>query len=181
MNAWQGVGVALVLCGVVLAISAPGKLLERAATPQPSPIVAPDVKPLARRHGSSARAISVQIYEANGIVLGVVTALGQALGTLLAHPAMASVVEPFTGIALRSGRCSSLPDWRFPLPRARATLRSGRVGLAVLPAFVGIALRMSFLLWPRFGRANQRQRRFRPVEHATGPNHRACTASQTVG
>jgi drug/metabolite transporter (DMT)-like permease len=84
-----------------------------------------------------------------GIVLGVVTALGQARGTLLARPAMASGVEPFTGIALRSGLGALffIGLLAFPFPQgARATLRSGTVGLAVLSAFVGVALGMSFLM-----------------------------------
>ncbi len=144
INAWQGVGVALVLCGVLLAIGAPRKFLERAASPQPTPIVAPDVKPLAvapmRPQSESMR---------QGIFLGVVTALGQALGTLLARPAMASGVEPFTGIALRSGLGALffIALLAFPFAQgARATLRSDTVGLAVLSAFVGIALGMSFLM-----------------------------------
>ena len=38
-----------------------------------------------------------------GISLGILTAFGQALGSLLARPAMASGVEPFTAMAIRSG------------------------------------------------------------------------------
>jgi len=77
INAWQGVGVALVLCGVVLAIGAPRNLLEQVPSPQATPTVARDVKPLAvapaRPQFGSMR---------QRIVLGVVTALGQALGSL---------------------------------------------------------------------------------------------------
>jgi drug/metabolite transporter (DMT)-like permease len=36
-----------------------------------------------------------------GLVLGVLTAFGQSIGTLLARPAMASGIEPFTAMAIR--------------------------------------------------------------------------------
>ena len=143
INAWQGVGVALVLSGVLLAIGAPDKFLERAASPQPTPI-APDVKPLA---AAPARPGFKSMR--HGIVLGVVTAIGQALGTLLARPAMAAGVEPFTGIALRSGLGALffIALLVFPFAQGpRATLRSDTMGLAVLSAFVGVALGMSFLM-----------------------------------
>lgn len=72
----QGLGIGLVLAGIVLAIGLPGRgaaRLPQAGTPWA------------------------------GIALGVITALGQALGSLLARPAMAAGVEPFTAMAVRSG------------------------------------------------------------------------------
>jgi drug/metabolite transporter (DMT)-like permease len=137
----QGVGVALVLCGVALAIAAPRKTL------------APD-------GGAEARSawLVVARFESAwprirslgpGIVLGVVTALGQALGSLFARPAMASGVEPFTGMALRSGLGALffVALAAFPFAHgARSALKGDTVGLAVLSAFVGTALGMSFLL-----------------------------------
>ncbi len=38
-----------------------------------------------------------------GLALGLVTALGQATGSLLARPAMLSGAEPFAAMAIRSG------------------------------------------------------------------------------
>ena len=62
---------------------------------------------------------------------------------------MASGVEPFSGIALRSGLGALffIALLAFPFAQgARATLRSDTVGLAVLSALVGVALGMSFLM-----------------------------------
>ena len=138
----QGLGVALVLCGVALAIAAPSRLLKPDGGVQ-----APPASPIVAR----AAPAPPRIWRAlgPGIVLGVVTALGQALGSLLARPAMASGVEPFTGMALRSGLGALffVALAAFPFAHgARSALRGDTVGLVVLSAFVGTALGMSFLL-----------------------------------
>jgi drug/metabolite transporter (DMT)-like permease len=71
----QGAGVALILAGIVLAILGPG----------------------GREGMRGPQALGL------GLALGVVTALGQATGSLLARPAMLAGVEPFTAMAIRSG------------------------------------------------------------------------------
>lgn len=112
-------GVALVLAGVALAVGAP----ERA--------------------GGGARLFWL------GVGAGVVTAFGQAAGSLLARPAMAEGVEPFTAMAVRSAPAAALflalalvPRWRA----GAAPIRSGAFALAMAAALVGTALGMSLLL-----------------------------------
>src|SRR5215475_12143940 len=92
INGWQGLGVVLVLSGVVLAIGVPRRFLKRGETTPAMPVVAP---------ATSAPPLKGRVWP--GIALGIITALGQAVGTLLARPAMAAGVEPFTAMALRSG------------------------------------------------------------------------------
>lgn len=84
-----------------------------------------------------------------GILLGVITALGQAAGSLLARPAMAAGVEPFTAMAIRSGLTALILIALTALP----WLRTGDVpangrpfGLAMLAALVGTALGMTLLM-----------------------------------
>lgn len=115
----QGVGIALVLAGILLAIGRrPAKGPARLAW--------------------------------SGIALGVVTALGQALGSLAARPAMAAGVEPFTAMAVRSGLAAlfflllllvPLPVFR---PAARVAPRS--YVFAGGSAFFGVGLGMSLLM-----------------------------------
>jgi drug/metabolite transporter (DMT)-like permease len=84
-----------------------------------------------------------------GIVLGVTTAIGQAIGTLLARPAMAAGVEPFSAMALRSGLAVILFIVLAATPFGRGkreAVQFGTVGLAVLSAFVGTSLGMSCLM-----------------------------------
>lgn len=121
----QGGGIALVLAGILLAIG---------RRPAKGP----------RRSGAPQRAAWP------GIALGVVTALGQALGSLAARPAMAAGVEPFTAMAVRSGLAAlfffllllvPLPVFR---PAARVEPRSYVfVGGS---AFLGVGLGMSLLM-----------------------------------
>ncbi|MBL8590949.1 MAG: DMT family transporter, partial [Methylobacteriaceae bacterium] len=75
ISSTQGAGVALVLAGVALAVGG----------------------------GRGAALASAGRARLWGIGLGVVTALGQALGGLLARPAMQAGVEPITAMAARSG------------------------------------------------------------------------------
>ncbi|MGE3304382.1 MAG: DMT family transporter [Rhizobiaceae bacterium] len=123
----QGGGVALVLAGIVLAIGLPAKTSAGGAT-------------------TAARAAIPWL----GIGLGVVTALGQALGSLTARPAMAAGVEPFTAMAIRSG-VAALFFLALPLipiealkDRRKATPRV--YGLAIASAFFGTGLGMSLLM-----------------------------------
>ena len=85
-----------------------------------------------------------------GVALGIATALGQAIGNLLAQPAMASGVEPFTAMAVRAGLgaafFAALETVRRPVKRSRATLRACDVSLAVCSALVGTGIGMTLLM-----------------------------------
>jgi drug/metabolite transporter (DMT)-like permease len=125
ITSFQGFGVALVLSGVVLAIAAP--------------------QPASRGASLAAR----PRLPWNGIALGVVTALGQALGNLFARPAMAAGVEPFTAMAFRSGLAAVFFIGLSAFPFARTdrqpfVVRS--LGLAVASSFFGTGLGMSLLM-----------------------------------
>lgn len=118
----QGAGIVLVLAGIVMAIGLPGRS-------------SPDA-------GDKASWI--------GITLGIVTALGQALGSLFARPAMAAGVEPFTAMAVRAGLGAifftalallPLPAWKRPYVFDPKTL-----SIAVIGAFLGTGLGMSLLM-----------------------------------
>lgn len=119
----QGLGVVLVLAGIVMAIGLPG----RGAARMPSSSV-----PWA------------------GIALGVVTALGQALGSLLARPAMEAGVEPFTAMAVRSGLAALVFVTIAFLPIATINrpyrLSARDLGFAIGAAFFGTCLGMSLLM-----------------------------------
>lgn len=83
-----------------------------------------------------------------GLVLGIVTAIGQATGSLLARPSMEAGVEPFTAMAIRSGLGGVFFVAMALFPFARATQRpAGRdlrnVGLS---AFFGMFLGMSLMM-----------------------------------
>ena len=75
VNLMQGAGVALILLGISCAILGPGS----------------------RDDLRGPKALGT------GLALGVITALGQATGSLLARPAMEAGVEPFAAMAVRSG------------------------------------------------------------------------------
>lgn len=119
---WQMLGVALVLLGIVLAIGRPEQ---------------------AGRGKAASRLLLC------GIVLGVITALGQALGGYFARPAMAAGVEPFTAVALRAGLAAlffiALMAFPFGRPTER-TWRAGDLGLAALASFFGNTLGMALLM-----------------------------------
>jgi drug/metabolite transporter (DMT)-like permease len=118
----QSLGIALVIAGIVLAIGLTG----------------------------GGKAAPVQKIAWSGIALGVVTALGQALGSLFARPAMAAGVEPFAAMAVRSGLAAlffallatlPLPAWRGSYSFAPRLLI-----IAVVAAFFGTGLGMSLLM-----------------------------------
>jgi drug/metabolite transporter (DMT)-like permease len=118
----QGAGVILVLVGVVLAIGL---------------------------HGRETR-VALSAVPWAGIALGLLTALGQAMGSLLARPAMAAGVEPFTAMAVRSGLAAAVFLGLTTLP-VLALNRSysfayGDLGIGVAAAFLGTGLGMSLLM-----------------------------------
>ena len=116
----QGIGIACVLIGIVLAIGRPSKATAAGPTPW------------------------------LGIGLGVVTALGQALGSLAARPAMASGVEPFTAMAVRSGIAAlffvGLLAVPHPALKPAPEIARRSLGFAVGSAFFGVGLGMSLLM-----------------------------------
>lgn len=126
----QGLGIALVIAGIVLAIGMPGGGRTDGGT------------------GSGGQTLRRIAW--SGIILGVVTALGQALGSLFARPAMAAGVEPFTAMAVRSGLAAiffallaflPLPAWRGSYSFAPRLLI-----IAVVASFFGTGLGMSLLM-----------------------------------
>lgn len=122
LSGQQGVGIACVLLGILLAIGV----------------------------RSQSKTTSAQRTPWLGIALGVVTAFGQALGSLAARPAMASGVEPFTAMAVRSGLAALffvllvLVPHPMLKPAPKITKRS--LGFAVGSAFLGVGLGMSLLM-----------------------------------
>ncbi|MFO1060459.1 MAG: DMT family transporter [Dongiaceae bacterium] len=137
----QGLGVVLVLGGVVLAIGVPRRL-RRPGRGAPAMTAAAAATP----------ALGTPPLEGRlrlGIALGVTTALGQAVGTLLARPAMAAGVEPFTAMALRSGLAASIFVALSAVSvgsGSRAPVRPGALALVLGSAFVGTSLGMSLLM-----------------------------------
>lgn len=121
----QGVGVVFVLSGILLAIGLPAR----------------------KSPGEMAPSSSVPWF---GIGLGVITAIGQALGSLCARPAMAAGVEPFTAMAVRSGIAAVvfIAASLLPLAMVRNKMPVGwnvRF-LALGSAFFGTGLGMSLLM-----------------------------------
>lgn len=125
----QGFGVALVLAGIVLAVGLP---MPRRAQVQAV---------------GTALASTVPW---RGIALGVVTAFGQAMGSLCARPVMASGVEPFTAMAIRAGlaalfflalRLMPIRSLHPPQPFVFKHLAIG-----VTASFFGTGLGMSLLM-----------------------------------
>jgi len=131
-------GVALVIGGIVLAIlfGRPAKVQPEGIFPTP-PIEEP-VLPV--------RQMTVPV----GLGFGLMAALGQAAGALVARPVMASGVSPFAAMAIRTGVstvlflllvCAPLPgNGKRPKPSAR-TLTIGISG-----ALIGTGMGMSLLM-----------------------------------
>lgn len=120
INLLQAAGVGLILAGIVLAILGPG----------------------GREPGRQSGALGL------GLALGVVTALGQATGSLLARPAMLAGTEPFTAMAIRSGLgalffCALLA---FPALRPDGRPAAGDLRRIGASAFSGVFLGMSLLM-----------------------------------
>jgi len=132
----QAFGVLLILVGIVIAI---GFRRRRPAA----------MIPLADNAPIDAPAPANPRPSILGISLGVVTAIGQALGSLLARPAMAAGVEPFAAMAVRSG-LAVVCFWLLlvvPVVRAQTgPFRKSDFGLAIVSAFFGTALGMSLLM-----------------------------------
>jgi len=134
----QGLGIVLVLAGIVLALG-----IQDAFRP-----ASVEVVPAGRPPGGAAPP-AARLGFWLGILFGVVTALGQAVGSLLARPAMAAGVEPFTAMGLRSGLAALLFILLSATPlgtSSRQPVRAGALGLVVASAFIGTTLGMSLLM-----------------------------------
>lgn len=120
----QVLGILLVLAGIALAIFA-----------EPDHRV--PARPSAAGQGAWA-----------GVALGVVTAAGQAVGTLLARPAMAGGVEPFTAMAIRSGLGAFFFMALLALPATRSPRLPSRsdLGLILASALTGMVLGMVLMM-----------------------------------
>lgn len=134
----QGLGILLVLAGILLAIGihegfGAGAREEAQGKPR-----SPEGSGAAFRWGFWP-----------GIGFGIITAVGQSVGTLLARPAMASGVEPFTAMGVRSGLAALIFVILSATPLGRNShhpVRAGALGLVVASSFVGTALGMSLLM-----------------------------------
>jgi drug/metabolite transporter (DMT)-like permease len=116
----ESLGVGLIVAGIVLAVMGP-KQEEGARTPKPLWI---------------------------GVSLGLVTAFAQALGSLLARPAMLAGADPVAAMAVRSGTGALffiallfVPAFRSAAVPPAAEIR--RIGLSALS---GMVVGMSFLM-----------------------------------
>ncbi|MGF7159265.1 drug/metabolite transporter (DMT)-like permease [Rhodoligotrophos appendicifer] len=131
VTAQQGLGIGLVLIGIVMAVGRP----ERLETVMTAPGVTRPAK-----------------LPWLGIACGTTTALCQALGVLLARPAMAAGAEPFTAMAIRAGIGALFFSLLVTLPfvaRATATSQSPSIksrAIAFSAAFFGTALGTCLLL-----------------------------------
>ncbi len=128
MSLRQSAGIALVLAGILLAIGLPASRLK----------------------GADKAASDGSVMLMRGVVFGVVTALGQALGGLCARPAMAAGVEPFTAMGVRAlvaalffFALAALPIAALKNPY-RFSWRD--LAIAMASAFVGAGIGMSLLM-----------------------------------
>jgi len=117
----QGAGIAVVLAGIVLAVGSGRRSGEPRARP---PWL--------------------------GIAMGTLAALGQALGTLAARPAMESGAEPVAAIAVRMGTAAIFFSALLLLPSQRLNrpyrFAPRDLGLAVVAAFFSAALATLLLM-----------------------------------
>jgi drug/metabolite transporter (DMT)-like permease len=135
ISAQQGVGVALVLAGILLAIGVRRR------------------EPVAATELAATNAVEAAKSEGRrwiGISLGVVTAIGQALGSLFARPAMEAGAEPLAAMAVRSGVAAiffvALALVPFAALRKPYAFRRSDLGIAVASSFFGTGFGMSLLL-----------------------------------
>jgi len=171
----QGAGVALVLTGILLAIG-PRRRDTVVAVEAPAAADAtglaggdggfdrtnspPPLTPPHKGEGGVSAAASTSPAQSStgsapqittlGIALGVVTALGQALGSLFARPAMEAGVDPTAAMAVRSGLAALFYLALLAVPVAALhrpyRFRARDLGIAVSAAFFGTGLGMSLLM-----------------------------------
>lgn len=138
VTVWRAIGVVLTVVGIVLAVSEPRAPRGVVAASAPPPESAAAGVPAPPR-----------IFLGRGIVCGLVTASGQAVGTLLARPVMAAGMEPTAAIAVRLAvaMIGFVALAAFPFARGdRAALRSRTLTICFVSALVGPALGMALLM-----------------------------------
>ncbi|EBU7498242.1 EamA family transporter, partial [Salmonella enterica subsp. enterica serovar Typhi] len=83
-----------------------------------------------------------------GVALGVITALGQAIGSLFARAPMEAGVDPVAAMAVRSGIAALFYLGLSLIPALRKPYRFRRddLAIAVAGAFIGTGLGMSLLM-----------------------------------
>lgn len=121
LNFAQLGGIGLILLGIVLAILAEND-------PHPD--------------GKPSKPLMV------GVTLGVITAIGQATGSLLARPAMEAGVDPFAAMAIRSGLGGLffVAMTAFPFARAARFPMGRDLRNVSLSAFFGMFLGMCLMM-----------------------------------
>ena len=129
INATQGLGIAMIVAGILFAVAMPEKTAD--APPRRVPLL--------------------------GVALGLITAIGQAGGSLFARPAMASGVDPFTAMAIRSGLGVAFYILLMAFPFARAAGLPGPRAMrdvslsALFGMFLGMSLMMAALSYGEVG------------------------------
>jgi drug/metabolite transporter (DMT)-like permease len=139
----QALGIGHVLAGIMLAIGMPRRFRASGMPAPELPVIAPATIPLAIPPAPPLKGPLLP-----GIALGIVTALGQALGSMFARPVMASGMEPFAAMAIRSGLAALffITLLAFPVGRTTTIARRSDLTLAVTSAFFGTVLGMSLLM-----------------------------------
>lgn len=126
VTAQQGAGIVLVLCGILLAIL------------------------FGNRRDSENGLLAGLLGQASaaGLAFGVAAAMGQALGTLLARPAMAAGVEPFTAMMVRAavGTVSFYVALLWPWRRPSGSFTRRDLLLGVASAVAGTGFGMAMLM-----------------------------------
>lgn len=120
VNLMQGAGVLLILAGIICAILGPG--------------------------GTEGMRGPKALLP--GLALGLITAVGQALGSLLARPAMEAGTEPFAAMAVRSGLGALFFILALAMPALRPAARPSRNDMKMIgfSSITGIFLGMSLLM-----------------------------------
>lgn len=148
----QGVGVALVLAGILLAIGPRRRETVVAVEGASAAESVTDLPPPLTPQGGGVRGGGSNLSSVSrlGIALGVITALGQALGSLFARPAMEAGVDPFAAMAVRSGLAAAFYLVLALLPIAVLhqpyQFKRNDLGISVVSAFFGTALGMALLM-----------------------------------
>lgn len=132
----QAFGVLLVLVGILMAIG-----MRRRETVPPVEVQAAHTAEIAKTSISPGWL---------GISLGVITAIGQALGSLTARPAMEAGVDPIAAMAVRSGVAAVFFVALMFLPikalHQPYTFRAGDFSIAAAASLFGTGLGMSLLM-----------------------------------
>lgn len=136
LTAMQLVGAAIVVAGIVIAVLFGAERRSSGAAPS-----------------SALAAVNLPasgVHAAAGVALSVLAALGQAVGSLFARPAMAAMADPFAATSVRTATAVLLLAAYAMLRRGALMRFSASPGpvlfAAASKAFFGVVLGMSLLL-----------------------------------